>query len=1104
MNHNILLNTFSNYKFVKQSVDFIKNSVSSFGIKILFGSAKSLFVASLLQKIPNRKFVLLVPNIEAQHIFIDDLNLLFDDKNKIFNFSYFYKHNNIKLEQNTSLIELIDNAARFQNSDNAIAVATPDIFNIFIPNADNVKHHLCTLKTKQTLDIQQFTTQLSLNGFQKEQYVSKTGEYAVRGGIIDIFAPNMPDPVRVELWGDEIDSIRIFDILSQRSKKEIYEVSFIDSLFVSEENNLGTLLFEYFSDDTIFIIDTPDAINFNVDTFNELNNFRKINLNPLRKVEIEVNCSPQPKFNSSVQRLALELKEYNKLKLNTFVVADGDIHLNRLKDLVESLTTLDIPTSDNKYDLEFDVDSIIENTNWLNTALNSGFYLLNEKLVYIVENEIFSRIKNSKANKINKAKGITLKELKQLNIGDYLVHEDKGIGKFAGFHTVEMGGTKQDCLKMLFVDDDILYVHLNYLHKVQKYSAAEGVLPKLSKLGSTEWLRKKDRTKKKIKDIARDLIMLYAKRKMQKGFAYPPDTTWQKEFEASFIYEDTIDQARTTLEVKKDMESGIPMDRLVCGDVGFGKTEIAIRAAFKAASSGKQTAVLVPTTILAEQHFQSFRERINKYPVKVETISRFRSKSEQKEIIQNLKGNKIDILIGTHRILSKDIEFKNLGLLIIDEEHRFGVGAKEKLRQLKINIDTLTLTATPIPRTLNFSLMGARDLSQMETPPRNRLPIETEINEWNIDFVSTKIMDEIKREGQVFIVNDKIDGLEKMQIDLQMVLPTIRFAIIHGQMQPALIEDVMEKFIKKRYDVLLSTKIIESGIDISNVNTIIINNAQNFGLAELYQLRGRVGRSIIQAYCYLMIPNFGHLSTKALRRLLAIEEFSDLGSGLQLALRDLEIRGSGDLLGAEQSGFITEIGFDLYQKVLDEAVRELKKEEFSDLFNEPKDEMLKFDNDEINIDIDNEAYFPRDFIPDDTERFNYYKMLFEADNNIKLNDIKIELEDRFGKLPAEVLELLKVVRLRIAAMNTGFTRIQLRPNILLIEFPPSTNKEYYEKIFPIVIDIVNTMEGIQLSQEKEKLVLTKKLAPNLLQEVTNMDFAIDFLWKIKKNIEAHF
>ena len=753
-------------------------------------------------------------------------------------------------------------------------------------------------------------------------------------------------------------------------------------------------------------------------------------------------------------------------------------------------------------EIKFNIDDV----HWLDTALSSGFYMPEHRLAYFVENEVFARARNSKSNNIKTAKGITLRELKQLQIGDFIVHEDKGIGKFDGFQSIQIGGSHQDCLRMIFADNDILYVHLNYIHKIQKYSAAEGVLPRLSKLGSTEWIRKKDRTKRKLKDIARDLITLYAKRKMQKGFAFPLDTTWQKEFEASFIYEDTIDQAKTTNEVKKDMESEIPMDRLVCGDVGFGKTEVAIRAAFKAANAGKQTAVLVPTTILAQQHYFSFTDRINRYPVTVDVLSRFRTKIEQKKIIENLKENKIDILIGTHRILSNDIEFKNLGLLIVDEEHRFGVGAKEKLRQLKSNVDTLTLTATPIPRTLNFSLMGARDLSQMETPPRNRLPVETEINEWSIEYVSKIILKEIKRGGQVFVVNDKIMGLDKMMIDLQMALPSIRFAEIHGQMPPIHIEDVMQGFIEKKFDVLLATKIIESGIDIPNANTIIINNAQNFGLAELYQLRGRVGRSNIQAYCELLIPNTSHLPTKALRRLLAIEEFSDLGSGLQLAMRDLEIRGSGDLLGAEQSGFISEIGFELYQKVLEEAVTELKQEEFSNIFeDENKNQMPKFNNSEINIETEADAYFPPEYLEDDTERFNYYKSLFEVQSNSELKSLVNEIEDRFGKLPEQALELIFVVRLRVAALNTGFTRIQLKQNEIILEFPPQENNEYYDKVFPIVLETLQLFDDMQLSQTKNKLTLRKQLGNFEENDIeSHRNEAIDFLWKLKKSIEVNF
>ncbi|MDR0927537.1 MAG: transcription-repair coupling factor [Ignavibacteria bacterium] len=1091
MDNTHVLNIFKNLRFVKQSVALVNTTEDSFGAKMLFGSAKSLYIASLYA-MTQKHYIVLAPSNEVAADYIDDLALLLPNA-AVFLLNAYHKQSNIKLGNDTFLAELIDSIARFKSAEHSIAVATPDVFNNIIPNANAIQHHFCTLRKKQILDIQQFTTQLSLNGFQKEQYVSRSGEYAVRGGIIDIFAPNMQDPVRVELWDDEIDSIRFFDTLSQRSKVEMEQVDFIDSIFVNEKEETGTSIFEYLAqanEQCIFIIDSPESIDFTKQYLEPIGDYRKININPLGNVAVNITCTPQPNMHSSVQRLAMEMQRNISLGIPVFIAADGDIHLYRIQDLVQDLAEEDTNVNDA--------------VQWLNASLSTGFYMLDDKLAYFVENEVFQRTRNSKKDKVNVAKGITLRELKQLNIGDLIVHEDKGIGKFDGFKSIEMGGSKQDCLKMIFADNDVLYVHLNYLHKVQKYSAADGVVPRLSKLGSTEWLRKKDRTKRKLKDIARDLIQLYAKRKMQKGFAFPTDTTWQKEFEASFIYEDTIDQARTTIEVKRDMESENPMDRLVCGDVGFGKTEIAIRAAFKAASAGKQTAVLVPTTILAQQHYQSFTERINRYPIKVDTISRFRSKTEQKEIIQNLKENKIDILIGTHRLLSKDIEFKNLGLLVIDEEHRFGVGAKEKLRQLKANVDTLTLTATPIPRTLNFSLMGARDLSQMETPPRNRLAVETEISDWSIELVTKIVLREIKRGGQCFIVNDKILGLDKMLMDLQMAMPSVRLAEIHGQMPPAHIEDVMAKFIEKKYDVLLSTKIIESGIDIPNANTIIINNSQNFGLAELYQLRGRVGRSTIQAYCYLLIPSINHLATNSLRRLLAIEEFSDLGSGLQLAMRDLEIRGSGDLLGAEQSGFISEIGFDLYQKVLEEAVMELKHDEFGDIFkDENASSMPKFDNDEINIETDTDAYFPPDYIADDTERFNYYKALYDAKSNVELKDLVKELEDRFGKLPPLAQELVYVVRLRIAALNTGFTRIHLRPNELVIEFPNGDNRDYYEKVFPIVLDTLQLYDDMNLEQHKDKLLVRKRFtdADNI---ANSRDLAIDFIWKVKKTIELNF
>ena len=650
---------------------------------------------------------------------------------------------------------------------------------------------------------------------------------------------------------------------------------------------------------------------------------------------------------------------------------------------------------------------------------------------------------------------------------------------------------------MLFADNDILYVHLNYLHKIQKYSAVEGVVPRVNKLGSTEWLRRRSHTKKKLKDIARDLISLYAKRKMQKGFAFPPDGHWQKEFEASFIYEDTIDQQKATNDVKNDMEEPIPMDRLICGDVGFGKTEVAIRAAFKAANAGKQVAVLVPTTILAQQHYQSFIDRLGKYPINVEVISRFKKPAQIKIILEKLSKGEIDILIGTHRLLSKDVVFKDLGLLIIDEEHRFGVGAKEKLRQMKSNVDTLTLTATPIPRTLNFSLMGARDLSQIETPPRNRLPIITEVIEWDEEYLSRIIVKELKRNGQVFVVNDKISGLDKIAMDLQMLLPTIKFAIIHAQMTPKDIENIMMNFNDKNIDVLIATKIIESGIDIPNANTMIINNAQNFGLAELYQLRGRVGRSNIQAYCYLCVPNVSGLPPKSLQRLLAIQEFSDLGSGLQLALRDLEIRGSGDLLGAEQSGFISEIGFDLYQKVLAEAVTELKQEEFADIFDKKQEDKQYYhclDNSDVAIETNQDAFFPENYVEDDTARFKYYKALFEVENNNQLKDIIAELEDKYGRMPEQAKELIFVVKLRIAVLGTGIAKVIVKENELVVELPTETDKEFYEQIFPIMLDYLQINNNIRITQKSSRIYIYYKTGNRLKM--------LEFLWNIKKTIEA--
>jgi transcription-repair coupling factor (superfamily II helicase) len=688
----------------------------------------------------------------------------------------------------------------------------------------------------------------------------------------------------------------------------------------------------------------------------------------------------------------------------------------------------------------------------------------------------------------------SLQELKQLNIGDYVVHSDKGIGQFDGFETVLLGVNKQDCIKIIFADNDVLYVNLTYIHKVEKYASKEGVEPRLSKLGSAEWTRKKSRAKKKLKDIARELIKLYAKRKMQKGHAFDLDGLWQKELEASFIYEDTPDQAKTTVDVKEDMEASTPMDRLVCGDVGFGKTEIAVRAAFKAVQSGKQTAILVPTTILAQQHFMTFKDRLSQYPVNVEVISRFRSKKEQTKILENVKAGITDILIGTHRILSKDVEFKDLGLLVIDEEQRFGVSAKEKLRQMRVAVDSLTLTATPIPRTLNFSMMGARDLSIISTPPRNRMPVETFVMQENEDKIVKAITSEVERKGQVYFVSNKVHDLEKITEKLRKLMPSVQFGIAHGQMRPSDLEKVMEQFIKRNFDVLVCTKIIESGLDIPNANTMIINRANHFGLAELYQLRGRVGRTNTQAFCYLLIPPVSLLPPKTLRRLQAIEEFTDLGSGFRLAMRDLEIRGAGNLLGAEQSGYIDDMGFELYQKILEEAVAELRAEEFGELFKDRDDFKSDFlKNSDIAIEIDSDAFIPADYIKSNTERFEFYRQLYNVPTNGELDIIREEMEDRFGKLPDEVLDLIFAVKLRIASLMTGFVKIGLRNNRLTAEFPSETNSEYYETAFPEITEFLNEIPGAKIYQHRKTLLLDI--------DVENRDEAVEVLWRIKQTAQ---
>ncbi len=978
-----------------------------------------------------------------------------------------------------------------------------------------------------------FLEKLSELGFERKQLVETYGDFAVRGGIVDVFPFIGDNPVRIEFWGDTVESIREFDVLSQRSVRDLQSVSIVPDLAgmkaapghaASSSEGGGTphgqpcQFFSYLSPDVTILSDDPGliekeflelaqegaALDFtHEEVAASIERYPLYIMTVLRRHEeaIDFNASPQPATNGSVKALVDAASQLHENGFEIVLASDTKEEADRIRELIEEggatgarsqrrairrgparpmedmdagsdADVIDDETITGDGDDDADEASggaldaadefirqgdagdaaepeekngdapVIAAMRYATETFHAGFVFPAAKLAVFVEHEVFGRIKRRGAAKRRRFKGISQKELMTMRRGDYVVHVDHGIGKFLGLQKILVGGVEQEVAKLEYADGGTLFVNLNFITRLQKYSSAEGHMPKMNRLGSAEWDKLKTRTKKKIKDIARDLIRLYGKRKQEPGFAFQADTHWQKEMEASFMYDDTADQARATAEVKVDMESSTPMDRLVCGDVGFGKTEVAVRASFKAVMNNKQVAILVPTTILAQQHFNTFADRLSRYPVRIGLLSRFRTPKEQKSVIQSVKDGTIDILIGTHRILSKDIEFRDIGLLIVDEEQRFGVAAKEKLRALKISVDTLTLTATPIPRTLNFSLMGARDLSLINTPPRNRLPIQTEIASFDKRIIREAVLKELHRGGQVFIVNDRINSIDALTEVFSESIPEARFRVAHGQMHAHQLEKVMMDFMQKKFDVLVTTKIIESGVDIPSVNTIIINRADHFGLAELYQLRGRVGRSNVQAYAYLLVPPVATLPKQTLRRLQAIEEFTELGSGFNLAMRDLEIRGAGNMLGAEQSGFIMEMGFEMYTRILEEAVAELKEQEFSELFAHQGAPAVKKPETQIEADI--EAYIPDIYVENDSERLDIYRRLYKASSIREADDIRLELVDRFGGAMEEVDQLFALAQLRIFGADIGLKKIEINQRTLRLYLPGEKESSFYE------------------------------------------------------------
>jgi len=1075
---------------------------------IVHGISGSLwaFVAVALFRQANGQVLVVVDEPERAEKLRDDCTVLTGEANvKLFISEPQHASQVIDMSAPLSQIETLK---ALQANTPAIYITHSTALGYSVPDQKKFLKSIIELSTNSEQNFEQLLGKLSENGFERKQFVESYGDIAVRGGILDIFPFIGEHPVRIEFWGDTIESIREFEVLSQRSIRELHKVSIVPDVLKRESVESDTAeaqvnkehLLSYFSTETMILLEDEflrkkefDELeaegvvtDFSFDEVEErIKKFSRITHSSFQSshATIDFQSTSQPSVNGSIKFLKEKIVEFSEKGFDVIITSDRKEELERIQDLIESS---DNDESVSSFEIRDEINFETQNTklepliHYSAEAFHSGFVFESAEIVIFTEHEIFNRIKARAERKRNRFKGISAKELHALRKGDYVTHVDHGIGKFLGLEKINVGGSEQEVAKLEYAEKGALFVNLNYITRIQKYSSAEGHEPKLNKLGSPDWERLKARTKKKIKNIARDLIKLYAKRKMESGFAFQPDAHWQKEMEASFMYDDTPDQARTTSEVKADMESPHPMDRLVCGDVGFGKTEIAIRAAFKSVMNGKQVGVLVPTTILAQQHFNTFSDRLNRYPVRIALLSRFKSPKEIKGSLRKLADGNVDIVIGTHRLLSKDVQFKDLGLLVIDEEQRFGVSAKEKLRAMKVSVDTLTLTATPIPRTLHFSLMGARDLSVINTPPRNRLPIHTEIVTYDKKIIREAVIHEIHRGGQVFIVNDRVNNIEMITATLQEHIPEARFRIAHGQMEGHELEQVMIDFLERKFDVLVTTKIVESGVDIPSVNTIIINRADKFGLAELYQLRGRVGRANLQAYAYLLVPPISLLPKQTLRRLQAIEEFTELGSGFNLSMRDLEIRGAGNMLGGEQSGFILEMGFEMYTKILEDAVVELKEQEFAEVFASTALE-IKPRIIETQVEADIEAYIPEFYIESDTERLDIYRRLYKTSTQKEVDELKAELTDRFGTGMEEIDNLFAMASLRVVASHSNIRKAELNKRTLRLFLPLEEDKLFYEsgefqKVMASVAAIKEPQ--IQLKQEGKNLFLQTFLKNN--------------------------
>ena len=1082
----------------------------------LGGVAGSLlgFILSSLSRSLARQILVVIPDRQQAEQLFDDLNLLHGDAIRQFNF---HPAQSSRLDPAFSSGDSIAALRSLLERSVDIVVASPGSIAVQLPPPDTLKSNNISIEAGKDYVLTELIRQLDEADFEKRDFVGAPGEYAHRGGILDLYSYASEYPVRAEFCGDAIDSIREFDPLSQRSIREISVAMIVPNVFSESRSAINSsrsgMVIDYLRPDTLVIMVEPEMIGSQIEETHahypdqvvepavlheRMSSFIRISVESLSgsSGRINFNSLQQPAFNGDTKILREHLLNLKRSNYQVFIACDGQSELKRLRELI-----CELPGPEDSAAASGEIEEL-KGVEFIHHALHSGFVLPDQQIACYTEHQIFGRHKRRGRRRKARVRGFSPKELQQLRKGDFVVHEDFGIGRFDGLKKICVRDVEQEVMKLLYEEKDTLYVNLNYLSKVQKFSSKDGHIPKLTRLGTQEWDKLKARAKKRIQDIARDLIRLYARRKSSQGFAFQTDTTWQKELEASFIYEDTFDQAKATLDVKQDMEQSFPMDRLVCGDVGFGKTEVAVRAAFKAVLDGKQVAVLVPTTILAIQHCNTFLDRTSRFSVRVAVISRLKSKKEQAAIIDQLRSGAIDIVIGTHRLLSKDVQFKDLGLLVVDEEHRFGVTAKEKLRQMRANVDTLTLTATPIPRTLHFSLMGARDLSIIGTPPRNRLPIITEITQFSEELIKEAVTREMDRKGQVYFVHDRVNDIEEWTERLRVLLPGRRIHHAHGQMPAHELEEVMLEFQERKCDVLVCTKIIESGLDIPNVNTIIVNRADRFGMSELYQLKGRVGRSNVQAYAHLLVPPISVLPRTTIQRLQAIEEFTELGSGFNLAMRDLEIRGAGNLLGAEQSGFIESMGFETYTHILDEAVTELKQQEFKDFF--PVSEGRKRLAPETVVEVELDALIPASYIESDMERLEIYRRMYALSTHEQLQELGEELKDRFGTHPIQVQNLFNAVRVRLVAASLGFRKGLMGKHTIEIEFPPDSDTAFYES--PTFQRLTNEIsswkdKNVRLKQDEKVLKLVVRFVEGQTAE-NPIEAAIRFLRDLETTVKS--